>query len=342
MIQVSFIVAVYNVGHFLDECIRSLISQEMQNIEIILVNDGSTDNSLEICKQYQQKDDRIRVIDQNNQGANAARNRGLREAKGRWVYFVDGDDYVDVSVCTGIASYMEQDYDVILFTNAVWRDGRIKRVSHSDVVMELIEDDFAELQLSALNRIGHYRYEMNVLEPAHIWNKAYNREFLKKNGIEFVPDFPKLQDIAFNLLVYERASKGVYIPNVGYYYRINRESVTHRYQSNIIEKFKVVNSWFEGFVSDKKDPRFQKAYYERVTTHIRTCVVLYLCNRNNPDSYRKRRKTFRELRKSEPYYTAVGSTSIFAFRGYKERILAFAVKYKLFGMCELLCRLNDL
>lgn len=341
MIQVSFIVAIYNVGKFLDKCIQSIITQELKDIEIILVNDGSTDNSLEICNLYKQRDSRIKVINQLNQGADTARNNGLRIAEGKWVYFVDGDDFVDARVCTGISEYMDKDYDVILFTNAVYSDGKIQSVRHSDMVMDLVQDDFTELQLSALNRIGKYKYEMNVLEPACIWNKLYNREFLNRNRIEFVPRFPKLQDVAFNLLVYDKAAKGVYVPNAGYYYRINHESVTHRYQSDIIDKFTVINRWFEEFVSGKNDPRFQKAYYERVTTHIRTCVVLYLCNRNNSDSYLERRKKFRELRMSEPYHTAVDSTSIFAFRGYKERILAFAVKYRLFGMCELLCRLND-
>lgn len=342
MIRVSFVVAIYNVGRYLGRCIESLIHQTMEEIEIILVNDGSTDDCLEICHSYAAQDSRIIVIDQKNQGANAARNKGLHTASGEWVYFVDGDDYVDAAVCRNLANYMAQDYDLILFTNAVCSGGKVKPVSHSSQSIVFGRDDFVELQLSALNRLGRYKYEMNVVEPACIWNKIYSRRFLLDNQIEFVPNFPKLQDISFNLLVYDKAQKGIYVPIVGYYYQINNGSVTHRYQENIIGKFDVVNQWFAQFVSQKKDSRFKKAYYERVATHIRTCIVLYLCNSSNRQKYSVRKKRFMQLRMSEPYYSAVEATGVLEYRGYKEKILALAVKKKWFWLCEVLCRLNDM
>lgn len=88
-------------------------------------------------------------------------------------------------------------------------------------------------------------------------------------------DFTQLQDVAFNLLVYDKASKGVYVPRAAYYYRINRESVTHRYQADIIGKFDIINRWFGEFAEKKEDPRFLKAYHERVVTHLRTCLILH-------------------------------------------------------------------
>lgn len=341
MIKVSFVVAIYNVGKYLGRCIESLMHQTMEEIEIILVNDGSTDNCLEICHSYAAQDSRIIVIDQKNQGANAARNSGLYAAQGEWVYFVDGDDYVDTAVCRNLANYMASDYDVILFTNAVCSGSMVRPVRHSSQSIIFGQDDFVELQLSALNRLGRYKYEMNVVEPACIWNKIYSRRFLLDNQIEFVSNFPKLQDISFNLLVYDKAQKGIYVPIVGYYYQINNESVTHRYQENIIEKFEIVNQWFAQFVSQKRDLRFQKACYERIATHIRTCVVLYLCNSSNSESYWERRKKFMQLRASEPYADAVKNAGIMDYRGYKEKILAFAVKMRWFWMCEVLCRMND-
>lgn len=340
-VRVSFVVAIYNVSKYLGRCIESLMNQEEDDIEIILVNDGSTDDCLEICNSYADRDSRIMVIDHTNQGANAARNNGLHAANGEWVYFVDGDDYVDTAVCRNLANYMAQDYDVIFFTNAVCSGSKVKPVSHSSQSVVFGRNDFVELQLSALNRLGRYKYEMNVVEPACIWNKIYNRKFLLDNQIEFVPNFPKLQDISFNLLVYDKARKGIYIPIIGYYYQINNGSVTHRYQENIIEKFEVVNQWFSLFAAQKRDPRFDKAYAERVTTHIRTCIVLYLCNSGNHQKYSARKKKFIQLRMSEPYYSAVENTSILEYRGYKEKILALAVKRKWFWLCEALCRLND-
>ncbi|MDE6405878.1 MAG: glycosyltransferase [Lachnospiraceae bacterium] len=342
MVKVSFVVAIYNVGRYLGRCIESLIGQTVKEIEIILVNDGSSDNCLEICNSYAAKDDRITVIDQKNQGANAARNNGLHAAQGEWVYFVDGDDYVDKDICANLAQYMPQGYEVIFFTNEVCTGDKVKPVAHSERSIIFGREDFQELQLSALNRLGKYKYEMNTVEPACIWNKIYNRKFLEENRLEFVPNFPKLQDISFNLLVYDKAEKGIYLPVVGYYYQINQESVTRRYQPDIIGKFEVVNQWFGQFAAGQQDERFAQAYAERVATHIRTCIVLYLCNSSNPEGYRARRKRFLQIRMREPYYSAVQNTGVTDYRGYKEKILAFAVKRKWFAVCEMLCRLNDL
>ena len=131
LVQVSFVVAIYNVSQYLGRCIESLMDQTMDDIEILLVNDGSLDDSLEICHSYAARDKRITVIDQKNQGANAARNSGLRAAKGQWIYFVDGDDYVDREICFRLTEYMSQEYDVILFSNAVCTGSKIKAVQLS-------------------------------------------------------------------------------------------------------------------------------------------------------------------------------------------------------------------
>ena len=342
MIKVSFVVAVYNVDQYLSQCIESIINQNMEQVEILLVNDGSTDGSLSICNSYAAKDSRIRVIDQKNGGAIAARNKGLQEAKGEWVYFVDGDDFVDSAVCTGIEQYLDINYDIVMFSHARFAGGQIRKVSYFDEKIVFQKEDFKDLQLSALNRLGSYKYNFKVLDAASIWNKMYRRSFLLDNRISFIPDFPKLQDLSFNLMVYEQADSAVYIPNIGYYFRYNDQSVSHRYQKNLIEKFDVINAWFGRFVEGKKeDTRYMRAYRERIATHMRTCIVLYFCNVENKAPYRERRAEFLHLRKMEPYRSALDQTGIMAFHGYKERILAFAVKHRMFWLCEWLCVLYD-
>ena len=342
MIKVSFIVAIYNVGQYLPHCIESIVSQYMNNIEILLVNDGSTDGSLSICNSYAVRDSRIRVIDQKNGGANAARNKGLQEAKGEWVYFVGGNDFGDATVCTGIQEYLDLEYDIVIFSHARYASGKVTPVPYAESKIDFAKTDFKELQFAALNRLGNYQYNYRVLDAATLCNKMYRRSFLLLNRIFFVPDFPKLQDMSFNLMVYDHADRAVYVPNVGYYYQYNDQSVSHRYQKNLIEKFDVINAWFGRFAEAKKDDvRYMRAYRERISTHMRTCIVLYFCNRENLAPYRERRAEFLQLRKMEPYRSALDQTGILAFHGYKERILAFAVKYQMFWLCELLCVLYD-
>ena len=93
-VEVSIIVPVYNVGKFLAKCLESLVGQTFKNIEIICINDGSTDNSLEILNSFAGKDERIILVNQPNQGVSKVRNCGLEMAKGKFLLFIDGDDYI--------------------------------------------------------------------------------------------------------------------------------------------------------------------------------------------------------------------------------------------------------
>ena len=95
MLKVSIIVPIYNMEQYLNRCLESIINQTYENIEIILINDGSKDNSLEICKNYAKKDNRIMIIDQKNSGVSSARNSGLDKATGEYLAFVDPDDWID-------------------------------------------------------------------------------------------------------------------------------------------------------------------------------------------------------------------------------------------------------
>lgn len=95
--RISVIIPVYNKAPYLEKCLNSVINQTYKGLEILLINDGSTDNSLEICNNYCQKDDRIQLFDQENRGVSAARNLGIEKAKGEWIYFLDADDYLELN-----------------------------------------------------------------------------------------------------------------------------------------------------------------------------------------------------------------------------------------------------
>ena len=98
MPKISVIVPIFNVEKYLKECLESIINQTFKDIEIICINDGSTDNSLDILNQYAEKDNRIKVITQSNQGLSAARNTGIKYANGEYISFIDSDDYIDTSL----------------------------------------------------------------------------------------------------------------------------------------------------------------------------------------------------------------------------------------------------
>ena len=115
---VSVIIPVYNVEKYLEECIDSVLAQTYQNIEIILVDDGSTDSSGLICDRYAEKNTNISVIHQKNSGLSAARNSGLNKANGDYIYFLDSDDYISADAIEKLFSIAENDKSDIVFFDA--------------------------------------------------------------------------------------------------------------------------------------------------------------------------------------------------------------------------------
>ena len=116
-IEVSIIVPVYNVEEYLERCLESIINQTFKNIEVIALNNGSTDNSLNILLKYAEKDKRIKVIDNYNLGVSEARNNGIREANGKYIVFVDSDDWLDKDMIEIIYSnIVENDCDLVMCT----------------------------------------------------------------------------------------------------------------------------------------------------------------------------------------------------------------------------------
>ena len=111
--MISLIVPVYNVEEYLEECLESIRKQTYQDIEVILVNDGSTDGSKAICKHFCQTDKRFRLINQKNQGQSVARNHGVKESLGEYIMFVDSDDVIKANILDVLLSYMKADVDLV-------------------------------------------------------------------------------------------------------------------------------------------------------------------------------------------------------------------------------------
>ena len=113
---VSVIIPVYNVESYIHRCVDSVLNQSFTDLEIILVDDGSPDNCPAICDEYAVKDCRVQVIHQENNGLSAARNAGLDRASGKYIYFVDSDDYIDKTLLATIVPYMRKGYDLVAFS----------------------------------------------------------------------------------------------------------------------------------------------------------------------------------------------------------------------------------
>lgn len=212
MQKVSVIVPVYNVDKYLARCLDSLIAQTLEDIEIICVNDGSTDNSEKILAKYAQKDKRIIVINQINSGLSEARNVGVRVAKGEFIGYVDSDDFVE-------RDYYEKLFDAVKRNNAdiactcVIRENKKKKKRLIEYKKETVVDTIKE------------KFELaRIPEHCYVWNKIYNRKKLENSGIEFVRGLA-YEDTVYTPEVFEFMGKMVIVPNTWYHYWKNSDSI---------------------------------------------------------------------------------------------------------------------
>lgn len=213
--KLSIVVPVYNVAPYLDEALDSAENQTYKNLEIICVNDGSTDNSLEILEKHAAKDSRIKIITQKNQGLSGARNTGIRAATGKYIYFFDSDDVIAPYIMEKAIGNLEKyDADASEF-------GYIKFEYNSK--LDMSEYPYEELPVEVLE-CGEGQNPFKVLGtwPVSACYRVYKKSFLADNKLEFKKDLKIIEDVLFNYLSRARMKKLVRDSNIGYFYRVKR------------------------------------------------------------------------------------------------------------------------
>lgn len=237
---VSIIVPAYNVAKYLSCCLDSLILQTYANIEIIIVNDGSTDNSLEIALQYKKKDTRIILIDQQNCGVSESRNAALKCAKGDYILFVDADDWIDINTVQICIEQVEVEHvDVCFFAYQSEFPNRSDiRTLYSENRI-FIDKECRGLQRRIIGPINEELCKPQRLDSyGTIWAKLYRKEILKDLFFEDLNKVGSAEDILFNCSVFLRVKKAIYINQPFYHYRRNNDtSVTKRFRPNLLQQW---------------------------------------------------------------------------------------------------------
>ena len=216
--KVSVIVPVYNVGNVLSRCIDSIINQTLTDLEIILVDDGSTDSSGIICDEYAVKDPRIRVIHKSNGGLSDARNTGLKIAKGKYILFVDSDDYINHQACEVLYKCaFSDDLDIVVGDAVKIEKQKKKTLCHSPVSLNkiLTGKEFLKEQLK----------ENRMIMPV-VFN-MYRRNFLIDNQLYFEKGLFH-EDEEWTPRAFLRAKRVKYINTEFYYYVIRTDSITNK------------------------------------------------------------------------------------------------------------------
>uniref|UniRef100_UPI0040560F05 glycosyltransferase family 2 protein n=1 Tax=Alistipes sp. TaxID=1872444 RepID=UPI0040560F05 len=223
MSLISVIVPVYNAAPFLSKCVESILAQQVEDIELILVNDGSKDSSLDVCNDYAARDSRIKVVNKPNGGVSSARNCGLDCATGEWVTFVDADDWLLDGALMQSLSYGEQ-YDIIRFSAIDFFAGAKTRYRKTRYAKDR-DEAFSQV-------VGHYTLSA-------VWGAIYRRRLFEDNGIRFDTNIVYGEDwLALAQAMYYSKSVKILPDLYGYgYNRLNESSC-----SNTISREKLIQS----------------------------------------------------------------------------------------------------
>lgn len=256
----SVIIPVYNTEKYLERCINSIIAQTYRNLEIILVDDGSTDKSGELCDIYAEKDLRITVLHQENRGQNAARKAGIDIAKGTYITFADSDDWLDIDMYESAFSAMQgKDYDLICFDHYVDNNDTCK------IVASTVQDGFYEREDILSKIIPCMRWDFREGRSGisdNLWNKFFSKELLKKtmNHIDYAMTVCEDSAIVYPHIM--RAQKVLVTHQCGYHYVWRKGSAMHSFTVETFEKILRVQKYMQAELLRLKEE------YQDITARI--------------------------------------------------------------------------
>lgn len=267
--KLSIIIPIYNCEKYLKRCLDSLLSQTFTDYEVIMVNDGSTDNSVSICNIYIEKDKRFKLVQKQNGGLSSARNMGLEKASGEYFFFIDPDDWIDKDYFEKcISDIVANDVDV-LFTPYV-REYKNRVLSAELLPKKIIWRDVTVENNFVLRRlIGMVGFEKN--KPARIdnfntaWGKFYRSSLFK--SLRFVDtELIRAEDLWFNILVFKKVNSYEYYPRVNYhYFKENQSSITKTKGSDIFKQYSLL---YEMINKEIRDGDYSDDYREALNNRI--------------------------------------------------------------------------
>lgn len=259
MAEISVVIPVYNVEDYLEECLDSIVNQTFTDLEIICVNDGSKDNSLEILNEYAKKDDRIIVIDQENGGHAVATNVGMDRATGRYLFLMDSDDMLKLDALELTYNAAEEkDVDFVLFQAINYNDEKDQFYEAENYSMNKVADFVGE-NVFSMDDIGELAFDIAVTP----WTKLYNREFIEKSHIRFAEGLI-FEDNIFFWEVLIQAQRIYFLREHLFYRRWYETSSTMagdlRFTDSIAISTMIIDV-FEKY--DKMSDRFESRSYNR-------------------------------------------------------------------------------
>lgn len=293
---VTVIIPVYNVEKYLDECIISIINQTYSNLEILLIDDGSTDNSKIMCDNYQRQDKRIEVIHKNNGGVSSARNIGLNNAKGKWITFIDPDDWAEKNMIERAVNVaLEHEADIVQW-NSYYNKENGEQSKRKDIFPNFIKRKGKEIELFELDVISRiYEEKTNKVSVGPIggvWGKLFKKSIL--DDIRFNESLYAFEDGIFDLYAFEKSNVVVLFNEFLHHYRIIHKSACNSFKKDWLEQNEKILEEVDKFIKTKdKDKIFSELYNSLACELFSSCLTRYFFH---PDNNKSKKEIIEELK----------------------------------------------
>lgn len=286
---ISIIVPIYNVSKYLDRCMESLLKQTYTNIEIIMVDDGSPDDCGSKCDDYASRDRRIKVIHKQNAGLGMARNSGLDIANGKYVAFIDSDDYVDIEMIEKLYHRLQNTKADTCFCRYYNVTAEKMNILTPEIYKKnnYQQDEIKEILLGMIGSLPEEPGDVEI--GMSVWKGLYSLDIINKSKIRFQSERKYIsEDIIFHIEYLQKAQKVVVEETPNYYYCDNGGSLTKSYKANRFEMEKilfqkVINELDKIFQEEEYNQRLFKSFLGRV----RRCISQEVNDNSNRKNVRK-------------------------------------------------------
>ena len=325
--KISVIIPVYNAEKYLRKCLDSVILQTYRNLEILCVNDGSTDGSADILREYRAKDDRVRVFEQEHSGTANARNYAMTAANGEYISFVDADDWIDHDCIEKCMSKFDKDIDVVVFPYIKEYPSNSAKTSFFGKNIMLKDDEVTRLIYRRF--FGLYRNELSnpekIDELSSSWGKIYKTEIIE--DIKFVDTkIIGTEDAWYNINVFKKVHNVQYIDDVYYhYFKGNEISLTRNYKPELF------NGWcnlYTYMLNYAKKEKLSEDFFEAINNRIVVNLIFLALNvvNSNMTFINKKIEIKKMLRQN--IYKEAFKTFQFKYLGLKWKVFYKACQYK--------------
>ena len=242
MPKISIIVPIYNVEKYIRRCLNSLVNQTFDDIEIIIVNDKTPDDSMKICYEFARNDSRIKIFNKTtNDGLGITRNYGIEKSQGDYIVFVDSDDYVSLDMCERLYSVAKDNNADIVYGGIYYDDnnGNIREKRYVDDIRIIKDNQVNELLLDLIGTRPEEKDD--TFMEVSVWKAIFKKDIFVENNINFVSEREFIsEDVIFNIDYLSKCKRVVIIPECVYYYSVNPKSLSKVFRTDRFEKVKIL------------------------------------------------------------------------------------------------------